>query len=250
LTTLASDGKLCGTLESSSDVPGKRLAIVQSSYIPWKGYFDLINSVDEFVLFDDMQYTRRDWRNRNRIKTSRGPAWLSIPVSSKGQFDVPIRRIRIDDPEWSSRHWRTIRANYARAPHFRTYSARLEHLYLACDESYLCEINRRFLSEICEILGIQTRLSWSWEYELQAGKTERLVSICRQAGAGVYVTGPAAASYIDARQFQEAGIELVYFDYATYPEYRQLFPPFEHRVSVLDLILNEGPDAQRYMLSF
>jgi hypothetical protein len=231
-------------------VPGKRLAIIQSSYIPWKGYFDLINSVDEFVLFDDAQYTRRDWRNRNRIKTSHGPAWLSIPVSSKGQFDAPIREIRVDDVEWASRHWRTIQANYARAAYFRKYSDLLEELYLASGESYLCDINRRFLAAVCGILGIGTRLTWSWDYQLDEGKTERLVSICRQAAADVYVSGPSAASYIDPQQFRDAGIELVYFDYSGYPEYRQLFPPFEHRVSVFDLILNEGPDAPRYMLSF
>lgn len=229
---------------------GKRIAIVQSSYIPWKGYFDLMNSVDEFVLFDDVQYTRRDWRNRNRIKTPAGPAWLSIPVSSKGQFEAPIKDIRVDDRTWAGRHWRTIRANYARAPHFGSYSAVLEPLYLACDESHLSGINRRFLAAICEILGIRTRLSWSWEYDIIDGKTERLVSICRQAGASAYFSGPSAASYIDARQFQDAGIDLIYFDYAGYPAYRQLFPPFDHHVSVLDLILNEGPEARRFMLSF
>jgi len=231
-------------------VAGKRLAIVQSSYIPWKGYFDLINSVDEFVLFDDVQYTRRDWRNRNRIKTSGGLAWLSIPVNSKGRFDSPIRDICVDDAEWASRHWRMIQTNYARAAHFRDYSALLEHLYRGCDEPRLSDINRRFLSTVCEILGIRTKLTWSWDYQIRAEKTERLVGICLQAEADVYVSGPSAASYLDPQQFQDAGIDLVYFDYTGYPEYRQLFPPFEHRVSVLDLILNEGPDARRYMLSF
>jgi hypothetical protein len=231
-------------------VPGKRLAIVQSNYIPWKGYFDLIHSVDEFVLFDDVQYTRRDWRNRNRIKTSAGPAWLSIPVSSKGQFESPIKEICVDDRTWASRHWRTIRSNYARAAHFRTYAEVLERLYLECDELQLSAINRRFLSAICEILGIGTKISWSWDYEILPGKTERLVSICRQAKADTYISGPSAATYIDAEQFENAGIELVYFKYDTYPAYQQLFPPFEHSVSVLDLILNEGPNAPRYMLSF
>ena len=231
-------------------MPKKRIAIVQSSYIPWKGYFDLVNSVDEFVLFDDVQYTRRDWRNRNRIKTSNGTVWLSIPVSSKGQFDEPVKSIRVSDQEWGSRHWRTLRANYARAAHFRTYAPLLESLYLDCEESHLSAINRRFLTALCGILGIRTKLTWSWDYEVGAGKTERIVSICRQAGADVYVSGPSAASYLDARQFEEANVELVYFDYSRYPEYRQLFPPFEHRVSVLDLILNEGPEAPRYMVSF
>jgi hypothetical protein len=231
-------------------VPVKRIAIVQSSYIPWKGYFDLINSVDEFVLFDDVQFTRRDWRNRNRIKTSAGPAWLSIPVSSKGQFEAPIRDIRVEDRTWAARHWRSLQANYARASHFRQYAALLEPLYLECDESRLSEVNRRFLLAICEILGIHTKITWSWDYEIKPGKTERIVDLCRQAGAGVYISGPSAAAYLDRRQFEDAGVELSYFDYSGYPPYRQLFPPFEHRVTVLDLILNEGPDARRYMLSF
>jgi hypothetical protein len=234
----------------SHRVAGKRVAIVQSSYIPWKGYFDLINNVDEFVLFDDVQYTRRDWRNRNRIKTPAGLAWLSIPVGSKGHFEAPIRQICVDDPSWAARHWRTIRSNYARAAHFRSYSSLLEELYLECDEVSLSAVNRRFLSAICEILGIRTKLTWSWDYEILPGKTERLVEICRQAKGTVYVSGPSAASYIDAQRFEQAGIELEYFDYGGYPPYRQLFPPFEHSVSVLDLILNEGPDARRYMLSF
>jgi hypothetical protein len=231
-------------------VPGKRLAIVQSSYIPWKGYFDLINSVDEFVLFDDVQYTRRDWRNRNRIKTPTGLAWLSIPVSSKGNFEAPIKQIQVEDASWAGRHWRTIRSNYARAAHFRAYADVLEPLYLQSDELHLSAINRRFLSAICDVLGIRTKISWSWEYEILPGKTERLVSICRQAKADIYISGPSAAAYIDAQQFENAGIELVYFDYGGYPSYQQLFPPFEHSVSVLDLILNEGPEAPRYMLSF
>jgi len=225
-----------------------------------------MHSVDEFVLFDDVQYTRRDWRNRNRIKTAGGPVWLSIPVSSKGQFEAPIKSIAVDDASWAGRHWRTIRASYARAAHFRSYADRLERLYLDCRESRLSDINRRFLTAICEMLGISTRLTWSWDYDWgQTGdrvgsdpdlgtgldqKTARLVSICRQAGASVYLSGPSAASYLDARQFEDAGIDLVYFDYAGYPPYRQLFPPFEHHVSVLDLILNEGPDAPRFMLSF
>ena len=231
-------------------VQGKRVAIVQSSYIPWKGYFDLINSVDEFVLFDDVQYTRRDWRNRNRIKTPSGPAWLSIPVSSKGQFEEPIREIDVDGHDWAVRHWRTLRANYARAPHFRAYAPILEQLYLGCAEPRLSGVNRRFLSAVCDILGIRTTLSWSWNYRIDAGKTHRLVSICRQAGADVYVSGPSAASYLEPQLFHDAGIRLVYFDYSAYPEYPQLFPPFEHRVSVLDLILNAGPESPRYMLSF
>jgi WbqC-like protein family len=203
-----------------------RIAILQSSYVPWKGYFDLINSVDEFVLFDDVQFTRRDWRNRNRIKTAAGPAWLTIPVHSKGHYLAPINEIAVSDESWA------------------------ERLYLDCRETRLSAINYAWIVAICEILEIRTRLTWSMDYQLVDGKTERLVGVCRQAGATTYLSGPAARSYIKPELFQAAGVELVYFSYEGYPEYAQLFPPFDHFVSILDLLFNEGPRATRFMLSF
>jgi WbqC-like protein family len=228
----------------------KRVAIVQSNYIPWKGYFDLIHSVDEFVLFDDVQYTRRDWRNRNRIKTPAGSKWLTIPVNVKGRYLAPIKDIVISDSGWAERHWKTIQANYARAPFFATYADRLEAVFANCVEPSLSAINAYWIHEICSLLGIRTKISWSTDYSLVDGRTERLISLCQQATAGVYVSGPSARGYLDAASFDAAGIELVYFDYSGYPEYSQLFPPFDHFVSVLDLILNEGSNATRYMLSF
>jgi hypothetical protein len=228
----------------------RRIAIVQSNYIPWKGYFDLINAVDEFVLFDDVQYTRRDWRNRNRIKTANGPAWISIPVNAKGRYEAPINAIEVADGRWRAHHWKTIAANYARAAHFARYAPEIERLFLGCRDTRLSAINRRWIEAICAILGIRTRLSWSSDYRLAEGRTERLVGICRQAGADVYVSGPSARAYLETPRFAEAGVEVVYFEYSGYPEYRQLFPPFDHYVSVLDLIFNEGPEATRYMLSF
>lgn len=227
-----------------------KIAIVQSSYVPWKGYFDLIHSVDEFVLFDDVQFTRRDWRNRNLIKTPSGTAWLTIPVNSKGNYLAPIKDISISDPAWGARHWKMLSANYARAPHFRRYAEAVEALYLENRETRLSMVNYNWVKTICGILGIFTKLSWSMEYELVSGKTERLVGICRQAGATTYISGPSALDYIEPGQFAAAGVELSYFDYSGYPEYSQLFPPFDHHVSVLDLIFNQGPDAPRYMLSF
>jgi hypothetical protein len=227
-----------------------RVAILQSSYIPWKGYFDLINAVDEFVLFDDVQFTRRDWRNRNRIKTANGPCWLTIPVNSKGHYLDAIKNITVSDASWPSKHWRAIAANYARAPHFRTYAATVERLYDECRDTRLSEINYRWIKAICDLLGIRTRLSWSMDYTVVDGKTERLVDICRQAGASVYVSGPAAKAYIQPELFDAAGIELRYFSYDGYREYPQLFPPFDHHVSILDLLFHQGPAAPSYMLTF
>jgi hypothetical protein len=229
---------------------GKKLAIVQSNYIPWKGYFDLMNLVDEFILFDDMQYTRRDWRNRNRIKTQNGVKWLTIPVKAKGKYHQRIRETTISDQRWNLRHWQTIVHGYSKARHFETYKDQFEELYLKSTEEYLSQINYRFLTGICQILGIDTRLSWSMDYDLIEGRTERLVHLCEQAGASEYVSGPSARGYLDEDLFAAAGIAVSYIDYSGYVEYEQLFPPFEHHVSIIDLILNVGPDAAKYLMSF
>jgi hypothetical protein len=229
---------------------GKRLAIVQSNYIPWKGYFDLINLVDEFILFDDMQYTRRDWRNRNRIKTPNGTRWLTIPVRVKGRYRQSIRETVVSDPDWALRHWQTIVHSYSRARYFETYRRQFEELYLQSTEKHLSQINYRFLTAICQMLGIDTTLSWSMDYDIVEGKTERLVNLCEQTGASEYVSGPTAQGYIDEDLFADAGIAVSYIDYAGYPEYEQLFSPFEHQVSIIDLIFNTGPDATKYLKSF
>lgn len=231
-------------------LPTKKVAILQSNYIPWKGYFDLINFVDEFVLFDEMQYTRRDWRNRNLIKTRSGLKWLTIPVAVKGNYFQKIKNTRVSDAGWAKRHWESIVHNYSKATHFNSYRELFEGLYLGSQESFLSRINYAFLTAICKILGISTPISWSEEYTSVEGKTERLVSICKQARATTYLSGPAARDYIDETLFNNENISLEYMDYSSYPEYRQLFPPFEHGVSVMDLIFNEGPDAPKFMKSF
>lgn len=227
---------------------GKKLATVQSSYIPWKGYFDLINLADEFVLFDDAQYTKNDWRNRNRIKTRDGVRWITIPI--RHRFPQKIKDTVVSYPGWNLKHWKTIVQNYSGAKYFPDYRELFEDLYLGCRETHLSEINYRFITAVCEILGVDTTISWSMDYHLIEGKTERLVDLCRQAGAEEYISGPSAQGYIDEELFRAEGITLRYMDYAGYPEYAQLFPPFDHHVSIIDLILNEGPDAPKCMKSF
>jgi hypothetical protein len=227
----------------------KRIAIVQSSYIPWKGYFDLIASCDEFVLYDDAQYTKRDWRNRNRIKTPQGPLWLTIPVVVKGRFDQRVCDTVVSDSTWPEKHWRSIRAHYSRAPCFTEVAARLEELFLGSSSDRLSDINRRFLVALCGMLGITTRLTWSMDYNLESGRTRKIAGICRQAGATEYISGPSARSYLDERQFADAGIAVTYADYSAYPEYTQLYPPFDHYVSVIDLLVHLGADAPQFMQS-
>lgn len=228
----------------------KKVAILQSNYIPWKGYFDLINSVDEFILFDDMQYTRRDWRNRNKIKTANGLIWLTIPVQVKGKYYQKIKDTEISDVDWQEDHWKSITCNYNRSKYFQDYKDIFESLYLNYQEKYLSQINYQFIVNICKILGISTKISWSMDYTITEGKTERLVSLCKQAEATEYISGPAAKEYIDDDLFKQENIKLSYVDYSGYPEYHQLFPPFEHGVSVVDLIFNEGKNAKKHMKSF
>jgi len=227
----------------------KSVAIVQSSYIPWRGYFDLIAAVDEFILFDDVQFTRRDWRNRNKIKTPHGTQWLTIPVSVRGRFFQKICETEVSDTSWPSAHWRTLQHQYARAPHFRAFRDTFQEIYAGRLSTRLSEINHAFLTAICRLLEIPTRLTWSMDYRVIEGRTERLIDLCRQAGATRYLSGPRAREYMDEGQFAQAGVELQYFSYDDYPEYHQLHPPFDHYVSILDLIFNTGSEARRYMKS-
>lgn len=224
----------------------KKVAILQSNYIPWKGYFDLIAAVDEFIIYDDMQYTRRDWRNRNQIKTPTGLLWLTVPTKTKGRYLQAIRETEIDGVDWQKQHWKSLEANYKKSKHYQEISDVLSPLYKKTYRT-ITELNTEFLRIICNLLDIKTKISYSWDYILIDGKTERLVSLCQQAGATNYISGPAAKDYIQPSLFSNAGITLEWFDYQNYPEYPQLWGAFQHGVSILDLLFNCGKDSAKYM---
>jgi hypothetical protein len=225
-------------------LPPRRVAILQSNYIPWKGYFDLIASVDEFILYDDVQFTKNDWRNRNVIKTPAGLQWLSIPAGQ--DISRRIRDVGIADARWRRTHWKTLQANYARAACFAEAAAVLEPLYDRA-ETQLSAINRAFLEGICGFLGIGTKIAYSWDYALEGDRNERLVSLCRQTGATTYVSGPAARAYLQPELFARAGVAVEWFDYVGYEPYPQLWGEFAHGVSIVDLLFNCGAQAPRYM---
>ncbi len=230
----------------------KRVAIVQSCYIPWKGYFDIINMVDEFILYDDMQYTKRDWRNRNLIKTPNGLQWLTIPVDVKGKYYQKINAVNISDSGWAKIHWKAISLNYAKARYFKQYADFFEDLYKQCEEEKkLSRINFILLSGICSILNIKKKINWSTDYAIDEDlkKTDRLVALCQKAQAAHYISGPSASAYMQTELFESAGIKLAYVDYSGYEQYPQLYGSFEHGVSIIDLIFNVGPDACNYMKS-
>ena len=227
----------------------KKMAISQSNYIPWKGYFDMINMVDVFVIYDEVQYTKNDWRNRNIIKTKKGLEWITIPVK-QNKLNQRIDETKVFLSKWNIKHWKTIKSVYGKAPFFKEYSERFEKLYLGVESSYLSEINARFIHEICDILNIKTSIIDSKELLLMGDANERLIDACKKLDATAYVSGPSAKSYIKNFLFEKNNVKIEWINYSGYPEYKQMTTPFEHGVSVLDLIFNMGEEATKFLKSF
>ncbi|MFK2878783.1 WbqC family protein [Rhodanobacter hydrolyticus] len=223
-----------------------RVAVIQSSYLPWKGYFDIMHDVDEFIFYDDVQFTKSDWRTRNRIKTSQGLQWLSVPAGP--DIRRLICEVVLNDPAWQAKHWRSICQNYSKAPYFSVYREFFEDFYLGARWSSLSTMNQHLIRRIAtDLLGITTAFRDSRELAAQGQRLDRLLDLLRKVNATAYVSGPAAKDYIDPAYFEELGIELSYKDYSDYPAYPQSHPPFEHAVSIIDLIFNTGPQAPEYI---
>ncbi|WP_230530748.1 WbqC family protein [Microvirga roseola] len=231
----------------------KSVAITQSNYIPWRGYFDLLRSVDHVVLLECVQYTRRDWRNRNRIKTANGPLWLTIPVEVKGRYGQAIDETLIANAEWVEGHIRSIQLAYQRAAYFDAVSPWLFSLLRsAADDPLLTKVNEHLIRGLCRSLDIATPIARCTDIlERDASRamnaTDRLLKICLETGATQYVSGPAARSYLDVSIFERNGIEVCWMDYSGYPEYPQLWGAFEPSLSIVDLLLNTGPNARSFL---
>lgn len=224
-----------------------RVSIIQSCYIPWKGFFDLIGQCDEYVVFDSAQFTKRHWHNRNRIKTANGLTWLTIPVVTKGRFDQAIDQVEIEKP-WAEKHWRAIELAYRPAPFFDQFAPVVRGWYERADaETRLTGVNELFLRGIAELLGITTRIVRDSAYPAVGSKTTRLLNIARAAGADRYLSGPAARVYLDEAELASAGIATEWMSYQGYREYPQLHGGFEHAVSVLDLLFNTGVEAPHFV---
>jgi hypothetical protein len=226
----------------------KTLAVIQSAYIPWKGYFDIIHDSGEFVLYDTVQYVERSWQNRNQIKTPKGAQWITIPVKTKGKYKQAIQEAELVDHKWENKHFNTLQSFYSKAPFWKQYKDAFIDLYSKCGQlTTISEVNELFIYACCKLLGITTPIKQAREFVLHEGKTEKLIELCRQTGAGRYISGPAAKDYIIPGQFENAGVELVWKDYSGYPEYHQLHGGFTHSVSVLDLLFNAGDNAGYYI---
>lgn len=228
-----------------------RCAIIQPSYIPWRGYFDQIYKSDIFVFYDDVQYDKHGWRNRNRVKTHQGTQWLTIPVHSAGVIidHAPINQIEIDwHTHWNRKHWTTIQQAYSKAPFYQKYEELIKYYYFKVHERLLSDFTIELTLALCKELGIQnTRFIRSSEIEASGHKTDRVIQILLYLGVNHYISGPSARDYIEEDKFYDAGIELEYMDY-DYPEYNQLYPPYDPQVSIIDLLMMEGDGALRYFI--
>lgn len=224
----------------------KKVVVLQSNYLPWKGYFDLIRSADLLVFYDDTQFTKNDWRNRNRIVSPRGVEWISVPCGPR------IHRLILDvkptHSKWQRSHWDKIVEGYRAAPYFKSFKDFFEDFYLSKTWSSLSDLNQYLIRTIAtQFLNIHTPIRQSTEFALSGSKEDRLVDLLQQVGATRYLSGPTGRSFLREEPFAQAGIELEWMDYAGYPEYDQRNVPFVHEVSIVDLLFNTGPIAASYL---
>jgi len=222
-----------------------KAAIIQSNYLPWRGYFDIIHDVDVFVFLEDVQYTHRDWRNRNKVKTPGGVKWISVPII--GGIDQLIFEARIDySQNWREKHKATIHHSYASAPYYESYKKEIFDIFFQKFDT-LSELNIFSIKKIAKILGIETKFINSKDLHTDGTKDDKLIEICQKIGATNYLSGPAAKNYIVNDKFSTAKIELCYKDYIGYPDYQQLWGNFESTVSIIDIIFNCGEKSPYYI---
>jgi hypothetical protein len=226
------------------------VVILQPSYIPWRGYFHQISRADLFIFYDDVQYDKHGWRNRNQIKTAQGKQWITIPVHSGGATEgLLIRDAKIDwSKPWAANHWKALTFAYAKAPYFRQYASLLEPFYQRHDE-LLADFTIDLTIALARELGIsRTKFMRSSEIPgIDGQKTDRLIQILTKVGATHYISGPSARDYIEQDKFDAAGITLEYIIYG-YPEYPQLYPPYDPQVSIVDLLFMTGSNSLNHII--
>jgi hypothetical protein len=220
----------------------RRISLIQSAYIPWRGFFDLVDRCDEYVIYDEAQFSKGHWHNRNRIGGPSGPAWLTIPVKTADRLGQAIEDVVVSDRTWAEAHWRKIESFYRSAPFLLECGPKLQFLFeAAAVHDRLTDINELMLRGLFDMLGVTTAVVRDRVYGPKGARTERVLDLCLKAGATHYLTGPSARSYLDETLFATAGIVVEWMNYPVYPAYPQQMPDYEPALSIIDLILNAGP---------
>jgi hypothetical protein len=217
-----------------------KLGVIQSNYIPWRGYFDFINSVDTFVIYDDVQFSKGSWRHRNMLKYGNSTKWITLPI--KVNLGMKINEVTVKNSlNWKSEHFDLISASLSTAPYFSD-AIEVWKKGIDVDSDLLTDLNESLIRAVCNYLGIQTPIVRSEQYNLSGTKTERLMELFKKTGCTSYLSGPAA-TYLDVAQFRQNNIGLEYKTYQ-YPHYPQAQGgEFIGGVSILDLIANTGKMA-------
>ena len=225
----------------------KRVAIIQSAYIPWKGFFDLISHCEAYIIYDSVAFSKGHWHNRNKIKREHGSPWLTIPVKTADRLGQPLDEVSAV-PGWAERHWDIIAQSYASAEYFKTESGELKQLFESlAREPLLTRINETFLRWFTRRLGLKTEILRDRTFALSGQPTERLVQLCKAIAATHYLSGPSAKEYLDVRQMEVAGLGVEWMQYGPYRTYRQPHGGFTHEVSIVDTLLCTGPYVQEFI---
>jgi hypothetical protein len=226
------------------------VSIIQSNYLPWKGYFDILAKSDIFVFHDDLQYTKNDWRNRNQILTINGPEWLTIPCGTNEKR--LISDVSLSDHSWQLKHWNRIESTYKKSPFFYLFKEYFESFYLDNKWINLSELNKKLIIDISKnFLGLKTEFKDSSDFNLELSKGDRVLELLKKVGAKEYISGPAAMNYLDPQKFEQENIGLTWMDfsnYPSYPQFNQATPTTIHKISVIDLLFNTGKEASQFML--
>tara|TARA_B100000073_G_scaffold82687_1_gene63257 strand:- start:5534 stop:6226 length:693 start_codon:yes stop_codon:yes gene_type:complete len=224
------------------------IGISQSNYLPWKGYFDLINDCDIFVFLDEVQYTKQDWRNRNLIKTKRGKEWITIPIGKN--IKKKIYEVKPINNHWQRKHKKSIQMAYSSCKFYREFEYILDHIYQDKNWESLSEFNQYTINLFCKLLNINTKIIDSREIKKSDDKNQRLIDIILKLKGNTYLSGGSAKSYLNQSIFQKNNIEIIWKDYSYYPIYPQKYNNFYHDLSIIDLVFNTGKDASNFIWGY
>ena len=212
------------------------VVITQSNYVPWRGWYAMVRASDTLVYLDDVQFTRRDWRNRNRILIGGQPKWITIPVNNSGNYHSLIHEITVSDPRWWESHLSLLKSAYHSQDFFSSFITKIQSAYKALEGlDSLSAINQRLNEWIFSTLKIATTVRDSREFPSHLKRSERLVEICKFIGANEYISGPAAKAYLDEKLFEENSIEVRWIDYSKLPPFELPQLP-EQELSILHFL--------------
>ncbi|OGS22806.1 MAG: hypothetical protein A2252_10570 [Elusimicrobia bacterium RIFOXYA2_FULL_39_19] len=223
------------------------MSVHQAQYIPWLGYFNKIAKSDIFVVLDNVQYKKREYQNRNRIRTKQGWLWLTVPVITKEKFFQKINEVEIDNTaDWKEKHFETIKVNYSHAKFYKDYIGFFENCFQK-DWQKLQDLNMEIINFALQVLDIKTPLKLESELQIEGTSTQRIVNICKKLSANTYLSGSGGKDYMNESLFQNENIGLEYQSF-THPRYEQVYPGFEPYMSIIDLILNHGQESRNFII--